>query len=72
MSTIAVLGTLDPQGASHAFVATLIRTRGHGALFNSIRNFPEVSHIEYGEKINCPAFARARAERLLSMFKNQP
>ena len=30
--TIAVLGTLDSKGAEHAFVADLIRTRGHDTL----------------------------------------
>ena len=30
--TIAVLGTLDSKGAEHAFVANLIRARGHAAL----------------------------------------
>ncbi|MBX3748062.1 MAG: Tm-1-like ATP-binding domain-containing protein [Verrucomicrobiae bacterium] len=32
MSTIAVLGTLDTKGAEHAYVADLIRTRGHEVL----------------------------------------
>ena len=32
MSTIAVLGTLDTKGEEHAFVADLIRQRGHTAL----------------------------------------
>jgi uncharacterized protein (UPF0261 family) len=32
MSTIAVLGTLDTKGAEHAYVADLIRQRGHQAL----------------------------------------
>ena len=30
MATIAVLGTLDTKGREHAFVAELIRGRGHG------------------------------------------
>jgi uncharacterized protein (UPF0261 family) len=32
MKTIAVLGTLDSKGEEHAFVARLIRERGHGTL----------------------------------------
>jgi uncharacterized protein (UPF0261 family) len=32
MSTIAVIGTLDSKGHEHAFVAELIRQRGHHAL----------------------------------------
>lgn len=32
MSTIAVLGTLDSKGAEHAFVAEVIRARGHKTL----------------------------------------
>ncbi len=32
MATIAVIGTLDSKGAEHAFVAELIRDRGHGTL----------------------------------------
>ncbi len=32
MKTIAVLGTLDSKGEDHAFVADIIRTRGHRAL----------------------------------------
>ncbi len=32
MSTIAVIGTLDSKGHEHAFVAELIRQRGHQAL----------------------------------------
>lgn len=32
MATIAVLGTLDSKGQEHAFVADLIRRRGHEAL----------------------------------------
>src|SRR5690606_24289008 len=32
MKTIAVLGTLDSKGEEHAFVADLIRQRGHGTL----------------------------------------
>lgn len=31
-STIAVLGTLDTKGPEHAYVAELIRQRGHQTL----------------------------------------
>lgn len=29
MSTIAILGTLDSKGEEHAFVAEIVRSRGH-------------------------------------------
>jgi uncharacterized protein (UPF0261 family) len=32
MKTVAVLGTLDSKGEEHAYVAALIRERGHGVL----------------------------------------
>lgn len=32
MSTVAILGTLDTKGAEHAYVADLIRARGHEVL----------------------------------------
>lgn len=32
MSTIAILGTLDSKGDEHAFVAEIVRSRGHAAL----------------------------------------
>ena len=32
MSTIAVLGTLDTKGHEHAYVAEIIRSRGHQTL----------------------------------------
>ena len=32
MATIAILGTLDTKGEEHAFVANLIRKRGHKPL----------------------------------------
>jgi uncharacterized protein (UPF0261 family) len=32
MSTIAILGTLDSKGEEHAFVAEIVRSRGHVAL----------------------------------------
>ena len=32
MATIAVLGTFDTKGEEHAFVATVLRQRGHTPL----------------------------------------
>lgn len=32
MTTIAVLGTLDSKGAEHAYLAEIIRSKGHGVL----------------------------------------
>ncbi len=40
MATIAVLGTLDSKGAEHAFVADLIRRRGHEALLIDVGSGP--------------------------------
>ena len=34
MSTIAVLGTLDTKGHEHAYVAEIIRSRGHQTLLS--------------------------------------
>ena len=36
MPTIAVLGTFDTKGAEHAFVAEVIRARGHAPLLINV------------------------------------
>ncbi|MGE9267734.1 MAG: Tm-1-like ATP-binding domain-containing protein, partial [Verrucomicrobiales bacterium] len=43
MATIAVLGTLDSKGDEHAFVAELIRRRGHEALLIDVGTGAEPS-----------------------------
>jgi len=55
MATIAVLGTLDTKGAEHAFVADLIRERGHTPLL--------IDSGTLGEPTTKPDIAR---EELLS------
>ncbi|MEP2776199.1 MAG: Tm-1-like ATP-binding domain-containing protein [Luteolibacter sp.] len=45
MKTIAVLGTLDSKGAEHAFVAELIRERGHGVLLIDVGTGAEASVV---------------------------
>ncbi|NIP98410.1 MAG: UPF0261 family protein, partial [Akkermansiaceae bacterium] len=55
MSTIAVLGTLDTKGEEHAFVAGLIRARGHQAVLIDLGTGgdpqvqPDVSRFEVAE-----------------------
>jgi uncharacterized protein (UPF0261 family) len=52
MKTIAVLGTLDSKGAEHAYVAELIRLRGHRALLIDVGTgdeptvMPDISRYE--------------------------
>lgn len=41
MATIAVLGTFDTKGAEHAYVADLIRKRGHHPLLVDVGGFGE-------------------------------
>ena len=41
MSTIAILGTMDTKGVEHAFVADLIRQRGHQVLVVDVGTLQE-------------------------------
>lgn len=56
MSSIAVLGTLDTKGDEHAFVASLIRQRGHTAVLIDVgtaeppRVRPDVTREEVAER----------------------
>ncbi len=45
MATIAVIGTLDSKGEEHAFVAELIRSRGHGTLLIDVGTGAEPSVV---------------------------
>ena len=56
MSTIAVLGTFDTKGEEHAYVANLIRERGHEVLLIDAGSLdppsivPDVSREELGSR----------------------
>lgn len=43
MPTIAVLGTFDTKGAEHAFIAEVIRSRGHDTLLINVGSLDEPS-----------------------------
>lgn len=55
MSTIAILGTLDSKGDEHAFVAEIVRSRGHVALLIDVGTGdgptvkPDISRFEVAE-----------------------
>ena len=55
MPTIAILGTLDSKGVEHAFVADLIRKRGHEVLLIDVGTggepqiAPDVTRFEVAE-----------------------
>ncbi|MGE4550371.1 MAG: Tm-1-like ATP-binding domain-containing protein, partial [Opitutales bacterium] len=55
MATIAVLGTLDTKGEEHAYVADLIRSRGHEVLLSDAGTLgpptiqPDVSREDLAE-----------------------
>ncbi len=76
MSTIAVLGTLDSKGHEHAFVADLIRRRGHTALLidagclEPAQVTPDVQRTEI-----CPGIATLpedRGQRVAAMAAALP
>ena len=52
MPTIAVLGTMDTKGEEHAFVASLLRQRGHQVLvidtgtLDAPRLKPDITRLE--------------------------
>ena len=59
--TIAVLGTLDSKGHEHAFVADLIRQRGHDTLLIDLGSggepqvTPDVTRFEVASAIGLDA-----------------
>ena len=76
MSTIAVLGTLDSKGHEHAFVADLIRTRGHTPLLidagclDAPQVTPDIERTEI-----CPGLAALpedRGQRVAAMAAALP
>jgi uncharacterized protein (UPF0261 family) len=82
MATIAVLGALDTKGEEHAFVANLIRRRGHEALLIDVGSggppvvTPDISREEVAEvgKIDLAALMerRDRGECVVAMSQAAP
>jgi uncharacterized protein (UPF0261 family) len=82
MKTIAVLGTLDSKGEEHAFVAGLIRERGHAALLIDVGSggppvvTPDISREEVAAAAGldlAPLMAkRDRGECVVAMSKAAP
>src|SRR5688572_21286880 len=76
MPTIAVLGTLDSKGSEHAFVADLIRRRGHTPLLidagclEAAQVAPDIQRTEI-----CPGIASLpedRGQRVAAMAAALP
>ena len=82
MATIAVLGALDTKGVEHAFVANLIRRRGHEPLLIDVGSggppvvTPDITREEVAEagQIDLSAIAarRDRGECVVAMSKAAP
>lgn len=82
MPTIAVLGTLDTKGAEHAYVADLIRTRGHRPLLVDVGSLDEPSvppdvprtEIAHAAGVDPVALAarRDRGESVTAMSRGAP
>lgn len=82
MATIAVLGALDTKGEEHAFVANLIRRRGHEALLIDVGSGgppvvkPDITREEVAEvgQIDLPALSgrRDRGECVVAMSQAAP
>jgi uncharacterized protein (UPF0261 family) len=76
MPTIAVLGTLDSKGHEHAFVADLIRRRGHTPLLIDAGCLePPVVSPDIGRTEICPAIASLpedRGQRVAAMAAALP
>lgn len=82
MKTIAVLGTLDTKGAEHAFLADLIRARGHRVLLIDVgtleppRVQPDIAREELAAAAGSNAAAlaerRDRGEAVTTMSRGAP
>ena len=82
MATIAVLGTLDSKGEEHAYVAGLIRARGHEALLIDVGSgaapvvTPDITREEVAAAAGldlAPLIAkRDRGESVIAMSKAVP
>jgi uncharacterized protein (UPF0261 family) len=79
MATIAILGTLDTKGAEHAFVADLIRARGHQTLIIDVGSGaeptlkPDIARVDVaaaaGVDFASLAQRRDRGESVAAMAK---
>jgi uncharacterized protein (UPF0261 family) len=82
MATIAVLGTMDTKGEEHAFVAELIRKRGHVPLVIDVGTLevpklqPDITREEVARAANIDLAAlvarRDRGESVTAMSKGAP
>jgi uncharacterized protein (UPF0261 family) len=82
MSMIAVLGTLDSKGHEHAFVAELIRAKGHTALLIDVGTgaepqvTPDISRFDVaeagGNDLQALMDRRDRGECVVAMSKAAP
>src|SRR4051812_42614568 len=82
MATIAVLGTMDTKGEEHAFVADLIRARGHKTFVLDVGTLeppklkPDVTRDEVaraaGADLAALSARRDRGECVAAMAKGAP
>ena len=82
MTTIAILGTMDTKGDEHAFVADLIRQRGHKTLVIDVgtlgepRLMPDITRSEVaaaaGADLAALVAKRDRGEAVTTMSRGAP
>ena len=82
MATIAVLGTMDTKGEEHAFVANLIRARGHHVLvidtgtLDAPKLKPDITRLEVaaaaGVDLAALIVRKDRGEAVTAMSKGAP
>lgn len=82
MATVAILGTLDTKGVEHAYVADLIRNRGHQVLVIDVGTLeapafaPDVTRAEVaaaaGEDARALAEGRDRGRAVAAMSRGAP
>lgn len=82
MPTIAILGTLDTKGVEHAYIADLIRARGHEVLVIDVGSLdepklkPDVTRVEVaaaaGVEFAGMATRRDRGESVATMTRGAP
>ena len=82
MATIAVLGTMDTKGEEHAFVANLIKQRGHQVLvidtgtLDAPKLKPDITRFEVaaaaGADLNALVAKKDRGEAVAAMSRGAP
>ena len=82
MPTIAILGTMDTKGVEHAFVADLIRQRGHAVLIIDVGTLqepqlkPDITRNEVaaaaGVDLTVLVAKRDRGEAVTAMSRGAP